>query len=233
MKVCPFANSADVAGLPTGGVTYPPRTATAEQIYEAFWNQVLELAATDHKTIAIVLLITPRFALHSPAASMRRHPQHLPTTPNVERDSLSSSPRVCVPRRKGQIGADGAANYARRSLYPMINLLRTSRCASAEGAADGLGVHHQREQPRGGGRGQAVRGARVAELGRRLRARVRPHRDNVGERNVTLMCRLHEHALGHSEMVEKCLQRAPGCSSLVKYRPNVAWVSGRAAHLKL
>ena len=30
-------------------------------MYEAFWSQVLELAATDERTLATVLLLTPRF----------------------------------------------------------------------------------------------------------------------------------------------------------------------------
>jgi hypothetical protein len=46
MKVCPFAGTADTAGLPSGGVTYPlSHATTGEEVYEAFWAQVLELAA--------------------------------------------------------------------------------------------------------------------------------------------------------------------------------------------
>ena len=137
MKVCPFANSADVAGLPTGGVTYPlSHGTTAEQIYEAFWNQVLELAATDHKTIATVLLLTPRFALHSPGGFdvLADTLNTCLTTLNVERDIqlVFFHPEYAFRDGKDRIGADGAANYARRSPYPMINLLRTKQVREAQ-----------------------------------------------------------------------------------------------------
>ena len=67
VKVCPFSSTADRAGLPAGAVTYPiTHATTAEEVYEEFWAQVLELAATDERQISTVLLITPRFALHSP-----------------------------------------------------------------------------------------------------------------------------------------------------------------------
>lgn len=66
MKVCPFSSTADKAGMPIGGVSYPlSHATTGEEVYEAFWGQVLELAATDEKQLSTVLLITPRFALHS------------------------------------------------------------------------------------------------------------------------------------------------------------------------
>merc|ERR1719421_2374247 len=63
VKVCPFSSTADRAGLPSGGVSYPiTHATTGEEVYEAFWNQVSELARTDQQTLSTVLLITPRFA---------------------------------------------------------------------------------------------------------------------------------------------------------------------------
>ena len=42
MKVCPFSSTADRAGLPAGGVSYPlTHAATGEEVYERFWEQVL------------------------------------------------------------------------------------------------------------------------------------------------------------------------------------------------
>lgn len=41
MGVCPFAHSADRAGLPQGGVSYPlTRASSADEVYLEFWHQV-------------------------------------------------------------------------------------------------------------------------------------------------------------------------------------------------
>ena len=67
VKVCPFSATADRAGLPQGGVTYPLTHARiGEEMYEAFWKQVLELQAADERTLSTVLLVAPRFATYSP-----------------------------------------------------------------------------------------------------------------------------------------------------------------------
>lgn len=66
MKVCPFSSSVERAGLPAGGVTYPlTRATTVEELYQCFWEQVLELAQTDERTLATILLVAPEFATTS------------------------------------------------------------------------------------------------------------------------------------------------------------------------
>ena len=137
MKVCPFAGTADTAGLPSGGVTYPlSHATTGEEVYEAFWAQVLELAATDQKTISTVLLMTPRFALHSGGGydMLAETLNDCLTTLGVEDDIqlVFFHPQYAFRDGKERLGADGAANYARRSPYPMINLLRTPQVRDAQ-----------------------------------------------------------------------------------------------------
>lgn len=132
MKVCPFSSSVERAGMPQGGVSYPiTRAKTAEAVYAQFWQQVLELDATDERELSTVLLITPDFAMYAPGGydaladtlngaltelGMERHIQLVFFHPEYTfRDGQ---------QRIGNSEA-AAANFARRSPYPMINLLRT------------------------------------------------------------------------------------------------------------
>ena len=56
-------SSADRAGLPAGGVSYPITYASqGEEIYEQFWQQVLALAETDARELSTVLLLTVKLA---------------------------------------------------------------------------------------------------------------------------------------------------------------------------
>jgi len=138
MKVCPFSSTADRAGLPAGGVTYPlSQASTGEEVYEAFWGQVLELQATDERELSTVLLLTPRFALHSAggfdllADSLNTALTSLRLEEQVQ--LVFFHPGYVFRDGKDRIGVDdGAANFARRSPFPMINLLRTPQVRKAQ-----------------------------------------------------------------------------------------------------
>ena len=138
MKVCPFSSSADRAGLPAGGVSYPlTHASTGEEVYEQFWEQVLQLAATDERELSTVLLLTPRFALHSAggfdvfADSLNTALTQLRLEDQVQ--LVFFHPDYTFRDGKDRIGIDeGAANFARRSPYPMINLLRTPQVRKAQ-----------------------------------------------------------------------------------------------------
>lgn len=138
MKVCPFSSTADRAGLPAGGVSYPlTHAATGEEVYEQFWQQVLQLAATDERELSTVLLLTPRFALHSAggfdvfADSLNTALTQLRLEEQVQ--LVFFHPGYTFRDGKDRIGIeDGAANFARRSPYPMINLLRTPQVRKAQ-----------------------------------------------------------------------------------------------------
>jgi hypothetical protein len=139
MKVCPFSSTADRAGLPAGGVSYPITHHTnGEGVYEAFWGQCLELAATDERTLSTVLLLTPRFGLHS-AGGFDAFADTLNgalTSLRVEEDLqlVFFHPEYTFRDGKARMGDgdDGAANFARRSPFPMINLLRTPQVRQAQ-----------------------------------------------------------------------------------------------------
>jgi hypothetical protein len=139
MKVCPFAGTADRAGLPAGGVSYPiTHAGTAEKTYERFWEQVHGLSLTDERERSTVLLITPNFALHSAGGF------------DAFADTLESAlaglgfesvmqlvffhPEYTFRDGKQRMGEGdaAAANFARRSPYPMINLLRTPQVRKAQ-----------------------------------------------------------------------------------------------------
>lgn len=138
MKVCPFSSSADRAGIPAGGVTYPLSHASAgEEVYEQFWRQVLELEATDERELSTVLLITPRFALHSPggfdafADTLNAALTQLRLEEQVQ--LVFFHPGYTFRDGKPRLGGDdAAANFARRSPFPMINLLRTPQVRQAQ-----------------------------------------------------------------------------------------------------
>jgi len=138
MKVCPFSSTADRAGLPAGGVSYPlTHASTGEEIYEQFWEQVLKLARTDERALSTVLLVTPRFALHSPggfdvfADTLNGALTQLNLEESVQ--LVFFHPGFVFRDGKDRAGVeDGAANFARRSPYPMINLLRTPQVRKAQ-----------------------------------------------------------------------------------------------------
>ena len=137
MKVCPFSATADMAGIPVGGVTYPIcHGTTGEEVYEAFWGQCQELAATDQRDVSTVLLLTPRFALHSGDGydALANTLNGALTSLQLEDDVqlVFFHPEFAFRDGKDRIGSDGAANYARRSPYPMINLLRTPQVRDAQ-----------------------------------------------------------------------------------------------------
>ena len=79
MKVCPFSSSADRAGLPIGGVTYPlTRAAHAEAVYEAFWGQVRPPERAIEPVAPPTLLSSLRCQVRPPERAMepcahRRH----------------------------------------------------------------------------------------------------------------------------------------------------------------
>ena len=138
MKVCPFSNGVHTAGVPMGGVTYPLcRAEGAEAIYQAFWEQVEELALTDEKTLATVLLITPDFAQYSVDAydALADSLGAALVNLGLEKDLqlVFFHPEFTFRDGKERMGGEGeAANFARRSPYPMINLLRTPQVRDAQ-----------------------------------------------------------------------------------------------------
>ncbi len=140
MHVCPFAGTADRAGLPAGGVTYPiTHASSAEEVYEQFWDQVHGLTLTDEREVSTVLLVTPAFSSASAGGY-----DLLADTLNAALTDLRFEEQVQLVffhpgytfrdgvDRIGEDAEGAAANFARRSPYPMINLLRTPQVRAAQ-----------------------------------------------------------------------------------------------------
>eukprot|EP00953_Heterococcus_sp_UTEX-ZZ885_P010620 6201-Heterococcus_DN1.PRE.2 len=66
MGVCPFAVSAEKAGLPVGGIHYPiSHASTAESVYRDYWAEVQYLLGSDEREVSTTLLVTPHFGLEN------------------------------------------------------------------------------------------------------------------------------------------------------------------------
>jgi hypothetical protein len=152
LGICPFTSGADRAGLPMGDVFYCiDRSTTMEDVYARYWKEVVRVEQQPERDLATTLLILPEFCMDNidlfesfmntltqPLAALGVedllqlvffHPHY------VFRDGA---------QRSGK--AAGAANYARRSPWPMINLLRTSQVRTAQrGIPTGL-VYQQNEK---------------------------------------------------------------------------------------
>eukprot|EP00310_Coccolithus_braarudii_P017854 CAMPEP_0183354278 /NCGR_PEP_ID=MMETSP0164_2-20130417/37216_1 /TAXON_ID=221442 /ORGANISM="Coccolithus pelagicus ssp braarudi, Strain PLY182g" /LENGTH=415 /DNA_ID=CAMNT_0025527133 /DNA_START=15 /DNA_END=1262 /DNA_ORIENTATION=+ len=138
MRVCPFSSSVERAGLPAGAVSYPiSRATTVEQVYQAFWEQVELLAHTDERQLSTVLLVVPDFAVGSADGydAFASTLNEALTSMQFEKQLqlVFFHPEYTFRDGKQRVGGEGeAANFARRSPYPMINLLRTPQVRSAQ-----------------------------------------------------------------------------------------------------
>ena len=152
MGICPFSTSSELAGLPVGPVFYKvDRHSGVEDVYAAYWEEVVRVEMQPEKDLSTTLLILPEFqftnvelfetfsnTLTQPLTALHIedllqlvffHPQW------SFRDGGERS------TAKGQ-----AANYARRSPWPMINILRTKQVRAAQkGIPTGL-VYKQNEK---------------------------------------------------------------------------------------
>ncbi|CAM9211464.1 unnamed protein product [Heterosigma akashiwo] len=151
MGVCPFATSAERAGLPLGRVHYPiSRAERSEEIYRDYWAQVALLIDSPPKELSTTLLITPNFGLHNVEGfDMFSNSLTQPLEPlGVERyiQLVFFHPEYCFRDGQDRLGDAGAANYARRSPLPMINILRTDQVRTGQkGIPTGL-VYTQNEK---------------------------------------------------------------------------------------
>lgn len=140
MKICPFSSSTFKAGMPIGTVGYPlSRATTTEELYQAFWQEVENLRMVDERELATVLLVAPEFALHSAGGF-----DAFSDTLNNALSSLGFEEHFQLvffhpdytfrdgQNRFGSESEGSAANFARRSPYPMINLLRTPQVRAAQ-----------------------------------------------------------------------------------------------------
>lgn len=155
LALCPFTNGSDRAGLPMGPVFYTvERAQTVEETYRAYWREVVRVEQATEQDLSTTLLILPEFALHNVEAF-----ENVCNTLTQPMETLHIENLLQLvffhPKwsfrdgaaRKDQEGTDTlAANYARRSPWPMINILRTKQVRAAQrGIPTGL-VYQQNEK---------------------------------------------------------------------------------------
>mmetsp|Transcript_14521 Transcript_14521/g.40373 ORF Transcript_14521/g.40373 Transcript_14521/m.40373 type:complete len:521 (-) Transcript_14521:222-1784(-) len=150
MGVCPFTSGADQAGLPMGPVYYTTdRSSSFEDMYAVYWDEVVRVEQQSEKDLSTTLLITPEFCMDNVELF-----ETWSTTLTQPLSALEIENTIQLVffhpywtfRDGGERGGEGAAaNYARRSPWPMINILRTNQVRAAQkGIPTGL-VYKQNE----------------------------------------------------------------------------------------
>jgi hypothetical protein len=154
MGLCPFTKGGEEAGLPIGPVYYAvDRTTSIEEMYARYWQEVVRVEDQPEKALSTTLLIAPEFCIDNVELfeSFGGTLTQTLTALGVETllQLIFFHPHW-VFRDGGERGGTGAAaNYARRSPWPMINILRTKQVRAAQkGIPTGL-VYKQNEQTLG------------------------------------------------------------------------------------
>lgn len=152
MGVCPFTQGAEKAGLPVGNVFYAVDRSTGfEDMYVRYWKEVVRIEQNAERDISTTLLITPEFCMDNlELFESFTNTLTQPLTALGIDDLLQLvffHPVWSFRDGDARSSAAGqAANYARRSPWPMINLLRTSQVRAAQkGIPTGL-VYKQNEK---------------------------------------------------------------------------------------
>jgi len=155
MNVCPFTVDPEKAGIPMGGVRYTiSRAKSPDEAFLRFWQEVYALFSSSEKDMSTVLLVFPELDLFGNFELFEGYCEAL-------NDGLCSS-SMCMENqiqlvffhpkysfRDGQARVStetGAANFARRGPWPMINILRTPQVRLAQkGVPTGI-VYKQNEE---------------------------------------------------------------------------------------
>lgn len=151
MGICPFSQSAEKAGLPVGDVYYcVERTSNVEDMYAKYWTEVIRLESHNEKEISTTLMIIPEFMIDNVELyESFTNTLTQPLTSLQVEDLLQLvffHPQWSFRDGGARSGEGQAANYARRSPWPMINLLRTKQVRAAQkGIPTGL-VYKQNEK---------------------------------------------------------------------------------------
>lgn len=151
MGICPFTSGAEMAGLPIGPVYYTiDRSTSMEDMYARYWQEVVRVANRSERDLSTTLLIAPEFCMDNVEIF-----ESFSTTLTQPLSALGIEDAIQLVffhpqwsfRDGGERGGDGAAaNYARRSPWPMINILRTNQVRAAQkGIPTGL-VYKQNEK---------------------------------------------------------------------------------------
>lgn len=154
MGLCPFTSGPDMSGMPLGKVFYcVDRGTKMEDLYQVFWKEVVRVESNNEKDLSTTLLIAPEFCMENIEMF-----ENFSNTLTQTLDALGVEDLLqliffhpnWIFRDGGERSGDGAAaNYARRSPWPMINILRTPQVRKAQrGIPTGL-VYQQNEKTLG------------------------------------------------------------------------------------
>lgn len=151
MGICPFTSGPDLSGMPMGKVRYTvDRVQSMEGMYASYWSEVVRVEQFDEKELSTTLLIAPEFCMDN--VELFESFSNTLTQPlealNVEEllQLVFFHPEWTFRDGGERSGQGAAANYARRSPWPMINILRTNQVRAAQkGIPTGL-VYQQNEK---------------------------------------------------------------------------------------
>ena len=151
LGICPFTQGATMAGLPMGKVYYGvDRSTTCEEIYATYWKEVVRLEQSNEKELSTTLLVLPEFAFYNVEAfenfcnTLTQPLEALKVEEVIQ--LVFFHPKWSFRDGGERSGSALAANYARRSPWPMINILRTRQVRTAQrGIPTGL-VYQQNEK---------------------------------------------------------------------------------------
>lgn len=142
LALCPFTQSATKSGIPLGPVRYHiDRVSTFEEAYMAYWSEVCKIESVDESEISTTLHILPQFCMNT-VELFEQWADTLTGTLDAL-DDLENLLQLIFfhpnwifrdgGRDRSTDGGGGmAAHYARRSPWPMVNILRTKQVRVAQ-----------------------------------------------------------------------------------------------------
>jgi len=151
MGICPFTRGPNLAGLPIGPVFYTvDRSSSMEDMYACYWQEVVRVEQRSERDLSTTLLITPEFCMDnvelfdSFSTTLTQPLSALGVEDLIQ--LVFFHPSFSFRDGAQREGEGAAANYARRSPWPMINILRTNQVRAAQrGIPTGL-VYKQNEK---------------------------------------------------------------------------------------
>ncbi|KAL9184923.1 hypothetical protein ACHAXT_002700 [Thalassiosira profunda] len=154
LALCPFTQNAEKSGIPLGPVRYRvDRVSTFEDAYAAYWSEVCRIEAVPQNEISTTLQILPEFCMNSVELFEQWADTLTGTLDSLGVEELLQliffHPEWTFRDGGDRSGSGLAANYARRSPWPMVNILRTGQVRVAQkGIPTGL-VYQQNEKTLG------------------------------------------------------------------------------------
>jgi len=154
LALCPFTQSAEKSGIPLGPVHYQvDRVISMEDAYAAYWAEVCRIENVGQDEISTTLQILPDFCMNYVEIFEQWADTLTGTLEGLEVEELLQliffHPHWTFRDGGDRSGSGLAANYARRSPWPMVNILRTKQVRTAQkGIPTGL-VYQQNEKTLG------------------------------------------------------------------------------------